>query len=157
MKRLQNFLDFSDSTFQMNSNGKKTEEYEKIQILVFRMNETRIGINTEQISIMLKHEEAKERELQIFSFQDKLPFREDYTNLKSPRVLVLKEESMSSGIIVEQPEDIIHITIDSIQLLPPLIETCYRSGLYWGGTVINREIVILVDFYKLLEEKQTSE
>ncbi len=152
MRRLQNSLDFSSSTFQINSNGKKTEEYEKIQILVFRMNETRIGINTEQISIMLKHEEAKERELQIFSFHDKLPFREDYTNLKSPRVLVLKEENMASGIIVEQPEDIIHITIDSIQPLPPLIETCYKSGLFWGGTVINREIVILVDFYKLLEK-----
>ncbi len=152
MRRLQNSLDFSSSTFQINSNGKKTEEYEKIQILVFRMNETRIGINTEQISIMLTHEEAKERELQIFSFHDKLPFREDYTNLKSPRVLVLKEENMASGIIVEQPEDIIHITIDSIQPLPPLIETCYKSGLFWGGTVINREIVILVDFYKLLEK-----
>ncbi|MGR3294553.1 MAG: chemotaxis protein CheW [Candidatus Scalindua sp.] len=137
----------------MNINEKNTEEYEKIQILVFKMNETRIGINVEQISIILKHEEAKEKELQIFNFQDKLPFREDCTNLKSPRVLVLKEENMTSGIVVEQPEDIIHITIDSIQPLPPLIETYHRSGLFWGGTVINREIVILVDFYKLLEKK----
>lgn len=143
---------FSYSTFQMNnSNEKKTEEYEKVQIIVFKISETRIGINMEQISVILKHEEAKKRELQIFSFQDKLPFRVDCTNLKSPRVLVLKEENLASGIIVEQPEDIIHISIDSIQPLPPLIETYYKPGLLWGGTVLNREIVILVDFYKLLE------
>ncbi len=153
MKKLQNSLDFSYSTFQTNSNEKKSEDDEKIQILIFKMNETRIGINTEQISVLMKHEEAMERELQIFSFQDKLPYCENYTNLKSPRVLVLKEEYIASGVIIEQPEGIIHITIDSIQPLPPLIETCYRSGLFWGGTVINKEIIILVDFYKLLENK----
>ncbi len=151
MKKLQNSLDFSYSTFQTNSNEKKSEDDEKIQILIFKMNETRIGINTEQISVLMKHEEAMERELQIFSFQDKLPYCENYTNLKSPRVLVLKEEYIASGVIIEQPEDIIHITIDSIQPLPPLIETCYRSGLFWGGTVISKEIILLVDFYKLLE------
>ncbi len=151
MKKLQNDLDFSYSTFQTSNEKKSEDDDEKIQILVFKMNESRIGINTEQISIMLNHEEAMERELQIFSFQDKLPYCEDYTNLKSPRVLVLNEENIASGVIIEQPEDIIHITIDSIQPLPPLIETCYRSGLFWGGTVISKEIILLVDFYKLLE------
>ncbi len=151
MKKLQNDLDFSYSTFQTSNEKKSEDDDEKIQILVFKMNESRIGINTEQISIILNHEEAMERELQIFSFQDKLPYCEDYTNLKSPRVLVLNEENIASGVIIEQPEDIIHITIDSIQPLPPLIETCYRSGLFWGGTVISKEIILLVDFYKLLE------
>ncbi len=157
MKKLQNSLDASYSSSQMNSVEKKTEEYEKIHILIFKMNETRIGINMEQISTMLKHEEAKERKLQIFSFQEKLPFRNECTKHKSPIVLVLKEENMSSGIIVEQPEDIIHITIDSIQPLPPLIEACYRSGLFWGGTVINSKIVLLVDFYKLLGKNLTTQ
>ncbi len=156
MKNLHSSLDFSYSTSQMNSNEKRTEEYGNIHILIFKMNETRIGINMEQISIILKHEDAEERELQIFSIQDKLPFSDEYTNLKSPRVLVLKEENITSGIIVEQPEDMVHITIDSIQPLPPLIETCFRSGLFWGGTVINGEIVLLVDFYELLEKDITT-
>ncbi len=153
MRKIQKSLDFSYSTFQTSNEKKLEDDDEKIQVLIFKMNETRIGINTEQISVMLKHEDAMERELQIFSFQDKLPHCEDYTILKSPRVLVLNEENIASGIIIEQPEDIIHITIDSIQPLPPLVETSYRSGLFWGGTVINKEIIILVDFYKLLRNK----
>ncbi len=129
---------------------KQAEDIDKVHILIFKVNETRIGIDTEQISIMLKHEEAKDKKLQIFGFGDNLPFRDKYANFRSPRVLVLKDENFASGIIVEQPEDIIHITVDSIQPLPSLIETCYKSGLFWGGVVINREIVILVNLHKLI-------
>ncbi len=130
---------------------KQTTDLDKIYILIFKVNETMIGIDTEQISIMLKYEEAKDRELQIFSFGENLPFRDKYVNLRSPRVLVLKDENIATGLIVEQPEDIIHITVDSIQPLPSLIETCYKSGLFWGGVVVNREIVMLVNLYKLIE------
>lgn len=131
----------------------KINEPKEIQFLTFNLMGTRIGMDMEQIDEMLQPEQAKSKELKVFRFHEKMPFRGGTVVYKSPRVLLLKEEKVTTGIIIDQPEDIIPVPIDCIQPLPPLLETCNNSGPFWGVTINNKDIILLVDFYKLLAVK----
>lgn len=136
-----------------NSVKNEINEPKEIQLLIFNIMGIRIGMDMEQIDAIIKPDQVKIKKLQVFKFHEKLPFRGEAAVYKSPRVLLLKEEKIATGIIIDQPEDIIPITIDSIQPLPSLIEATNRSSAIWGVTLINEKVVLLVDFYKLLGYK----
>ncbi|MCP4352381.1 MAG: hypothetical protein GY795_43535 [Desulfobacterales bacterium] len=124
--------------------------FEEIRILVFSIMGVNLGMDMEQISEMCEPDQVRERDFEIFRFHDKLLFREDPGEYESPVVLLVKDET--SGLIIEQPDDInVPVPIDSICPLPPLIEAVIRSGPIWGVTINQGKIILLVDSYKLLQ------
>lgn len=134
----------------MNKIKEKIDEFKEIQILIFNLMGIRLGLDTEQIHEMLKPDQVRKKKLKVFPFHKKIPFRGIRTIYKSPMVLLLKEKKITSGIIIDQPEGIIPITIDSIQPLPSLIEATNWSSAIWGVTFRNEKVIFLIDFYKLL-------
>ncbi len=131
---------------QLNTN------FEEIHILVFNIMGVNLGMDMEQISEMCEPDQVKERDFEIFWFHEKLLFRKYPGEYKSPVVLLVKDEDKTSGLIIEQPDDInVPVPIDSICPLPPLIEAVIRSGPIWGVTMKQGKIILLVDSYKLLQ------
>ena len=134
----------------MNKIKEKIDEFKEIQILIFNLMGIRLGLDTEQIHEMLKPDQVRKKKLNVFPFHENIHFLGIRTIYKSPMVLLLKEKKITAGIIIDQPEGIIPITIDSIQPLPYLIEATNWSSAIWGVTLRNEKVIFLIDFYKLL-------
>lgn len=121
---------------------------DEIEFLVFNINGIRFGVETGQISGILKTDDEELKDFKVSWFHEKLSFRDKYVQYREPRVLIIKDGE-TTGIIIDNMEDIIKITTDSILPIPKLIEICSDSGTIWGATIRDNEIILLVDFYKL--------
>ncbi|MGR3219892.1 MAG: hypothetical protein ACUZ8H_08770 [Candidatus Anammoxibacter sp.] len=119
---------------------------EEIQILVFNIMGIKIGIDTEGIYEILDYEQAKSKEYRIFKFHEQIHFRQKHVVYKSPKVIMIendKEEAI--GLVIEQPDEIVPVEIESIQPLPPLIERGNRTMPIWGVTLKGDDIILLAD------------
>ncbi len=146
-----------------------TEKVDDIQVLVFNIMGVKMGVDTEQVYGMRDHLHAEGEDLKIARFHEKIPFRITPVIYRSPKILLIRDDAASSGsgIIVDEPEDIVSIPIDSIRPLPPLLELLCPSRQIWGTAIRSHadlspkvsigergsekdEIILLVDFYRLL-------
>ena len=125
---------------------------EEIQILIFNIMGIKLGIDTEQIYKMCQPEQLKEGDFDIFWFHEKIPFPKEKVIYESPKVILVRDEKITTGIIIDQVEDIRPIKIDSIQPLPPLIEASDSSGIIWGATLKEEEIILIVDLYRMMSQ-----
>lgn len=128
---------------------KETVDFEDIQLLVFNIGGIKIGVDISQVAEMLEPEQAAERGLKISRFSDEIPFREESVVYTSPKVLLVKNEKKPHGIVIDRPDDIISIAIDSIRFLPSVVACCSGTKAIWGAAVHCNDIILLVDFYKL--------
>lgn len=132
------------------------EAFKEIQLLVFNIMGVRLGIDIDQIYEIyeiLEQDPMKRERYGASWFHEKIPFRINPIIYKSPKLLLVRDEETTSGIIIDQPEDILSVTIDAIQPLPPLLEALNRSSAIWGVTLKDEEIILLVDLYKLNIQK----
>ncbi len=110
-----------------------------------------MGIDMEQICEMRDVNRVNEGDLKIAYFHEKLPFgSKKISCYDSPKILIPKNDGEGMGIVIDQPEDIVSMSIDSIRPLPPLLESIDKSSAIWGAALKNDEIILLVDFYNLL-------
>jgi len=124
---------------------------EEIQLLTFTIMGTRMGVDTSQVSEMLEPEQAGERGINVHRFNDELPFRDSQVIYNSPKVLLIKNEGPAYGILIDQPDEIGSISLNSIRPIPPLISSCKGPKAIWGAAVKDEEIILLVDFYRLIQ------
>jgi chemotaxis signal transduction protein len=129
----------------------------EIQVLIFNIMGIKMGVNMEQICGMREINQAEEKGLKIVKFHEKTPFRITPVIYRSPKLLLIQDDGTSSGsgIIVDEPEDIVSIPINSIRPLPPLLELLCPSKAIWGAILRDEEIILLVDFFRLLEVENT--
>lgn len=132
----------------MDQPGSGNIRFEELQLLILNIAGVRFGVDMEQISEIIELEQANQKEFNIVKFDENLSFRGLAVTYKSPKVLLLKDE-FSSAILVEQPEDMVSISIDSVQPLPPLL-ACQKAFPIWGATLLDDEVVLLVDCYRLV-------
>ncbi len=123
---------------------------EEIHIMIFSIMGTRLGVDMEQVFEIRELDQVEQKGFKAVYFHEKAPFRGKVVQYKAPKVLLIKDET-STGIIINQPENMINITIDDIQPLPPLLQSINKYPAIWGAAMINEEIVLLVDLYKLVE------
>jgi len=131
------------------ANAKDSECVEAIRVLIFEFKGIRMGVDVEQIAGMLDPRDKSVSELNVFPFHEKILFRNDCPAYVAPMILLVRGEDGRHGVLIDQPQDIVSIKIDSIRSLPPLIEASRESRAVWGVALIEEEVVLLVD---LLDE-----
>ncbi len=115
------------------------------------------SISIKQISQIREPNHVEVEDVDIFAFHQKIPFRGKKVLYKSPKILLIKDKSPASGIIINQPEEIISIKTDSIQPLPLLIKRFNKLTAIWGVILKGEEIVLLVDLFRILKSKTETE
>lgn len=120
-----------------------------IHLLVFSIMGIRMGVDMEQIYEMKDPGQVADGGFEIAYFHEMVPFYRETVSYKSPKILLFRNQEGRAGVIIDQPEDILPLSLDSIRPLPPLLETGCVSHVVWGAALQGEEIILLVDFLKL--------
>ena len=121
----------------------ETIKTEDIEVLTFRINQTRFGVDLDEVYELIELDQANQRECKTTRFEEEFKFGDLKIDYISPKVL-LPKELVSSGILVDQVQEICHVPIDSIKPLPDLVKLFCQSRI-WGTTLIDQQIVLLTD------------
>lgn len=136
------------------------KNFKEIQLLIFDLMGIKFGVDIEQVSEiyeLMDLGQMKGARYEASWFHEKIPFRQGPVVYKSPRLLSLKDKETTLGIIIDQPEDILSITLNDIQPLPSLLEVLNRPSAIWGVALKGERTILLVDFYKLFVNKEGKE
>ena len=120
-----------------------------IHLLIFNIMGIRLGVDMEQVYQMKSPEQVDEEEFQAADFHyfhEMVPFHQESVYYHTPRVLFLRHAECLTGVLIDQPEDIVRVPIDSIQPLPPSLGKGRKSEAIWGVALRDGDIVLLVDF-----------
>ncbi len=132
-------------------------EISEIQLLVFSVMGIRFGADMEQIDEMIEPARAEELQIDVVPFHELVPVGTDSVSYTSHRVLLIDFQGQELGIQIGLPENIINLPTRSIALLPRIVEYRRKIKAIWGVAFMNDEPVLMIDFYKLLTERDTQE
>jgi chemotaxis signal transduction protein len=121
----------------------ETIKTENIEVLTFRINQTRFGVDLDEIYELIELDQANQRECNTTRFEEEFRFGDLKIDYISPKVL-LPKGSVSSGILIDQVEEICHVSIDCIKPLPNLVKLFCQPRI-WGTTLIDQQIVLLIE------------
>ncbi len=127
---------------------------EGLSVLIFSSEGVKMAVGTEQIVGITDLEQAIEIQTQLMNVYG-TPFTHE-GGTKNGMVLLVKDDRAASGIVVDRLDEIAFVTIDTIQLIPPLIEATGRLKIIRGAFIKNDEMIFLADL-TLLENKQHPE
>lgn len=117
-----------------------------LRCLVFSYRQEPFGIDVEQIDALAAMDKAAEVEWsyfhELFSGQ---PASVVY---RHPLLLLIKSGQQTKGIVIEQPDHIVDVSLSNICPLPPLIAACRNKHPLWGVAVFKTEWFFLVDLYR---------
>lgn len=116
-----------------------------LEILVFTVGGVHCGIDGELVGRIITLDEAEARKVKFRWFHQLLPFGGDEVDYLRPRVVILKEGGSETGLVIDQPRDIIEVRVGSIRPLPSLLGTGKGGRVFWGGLVLDEKVVLLVD------------
>lgn len=122
---------------------------EEIQVLVFEIMGMRFGVDMEQIGKMAELSYAEDRGWNILEFHQVIPLRGAETVYRSPKVLLIKDETGGRAVLIDHAKNVVRVDLDSIRLFPPLLSAKRRSAAVWAVAFVDGEVVLLVDFYRL--------
>ena len=122
---------------------------DELQVLTFTLMGMKMGIDTGQIVELMEPDEAEARGWKPFRLSDRLALRGRTADGHSVKVLLTGKEGTPMAVTIGPPAAILSIPLDDLQPLPRLIATCRGSRAVWGAVVMNDEIILLVDLYKL--------
>ena len=128
-----------------------TDSLKGLSVLIFLSEGIKMAVDTEQIEGIVELEQATEIQASLMNIHG-APFH-NKEGLRDYRVLFLKDEGFSCGIVVEGLQEITFINIDSIKLLPPLLESSRRLKTIWGVFMKDADMVFLADLTILLSNK----
>lgn len=128
-----------------------------LKLLILDISNVKIGIDVDHIKSMtiignMAHEEINAYDIRKILYLDAYSKHE----YKSPRVLHLKGIYEETVIIIDDPYDIITVSVDNIHPLPFLVESYNKTAVWaialhnFNGALVD-DIVLLVDFYKLIK------
>lgn len=127
---------------------------EEIELLVFTMMGVRMGIDTQDIAAMLKPEDTVSQGLTTVALHEKLQFRGAAVKYGQPHILVMKGEGARSGIVIDHPDEIASVKIESIRPLPDVIALAGGAKAVWGAVLRSEEIIFLLDCGKMAAHEQ---
>jgi chemotaxis signal transduction protein len=121
----------------------ETIKAEDIEVLTFCINQTWFGVDLDEIYELIELDQANQRECKTTRFEEEFKFGGSKIDYISPKVL-LPKGLFSSGILVDQVQEIYHVPIDCIKPLPDLLKI-FSPTRIWGTTLIDQQIVLLID------------
>ena len=123
---------------------------EELRILLFSVQGVTLGADASQIEEMLEVSEASMRGLQIRPIDEEFSFGARPAAYEDPRVITIRDQRRPLAVLIDRPDDIATVKVDSIQGMPRLIAA--GSGVsraIWGAVVSKGGVILLVDFLKL--------
>ena len=109
----------------------------------------RMGIDTDEIEEMLKPEDALSQGLATVGLHERLQFRGAAVRYDEPHVLVMKNGGARRGIVIDHPDEIASVKIESIRPMPDVITLAGSAKAVWGAVFRNEEIIFLLDCGKM--------
>ena len=128
-----------------------TDSLKGLSVLIFLSEGVKMAVDTEQIEGIIELEQAAEKQATLMDIHGS-PFHYK-GGLGDLRVLLVKDEVISCGIVVEGLQEITFINIESIKLLPSLIESSRRLKTIWGVFMKDADMIFLADLTILLRNK----
>ena len=129
---------------------------EEIQVLTFAVMGIKMGVDTEQVAEVMEVDGAERRGISVQRFHEKISFGAMPIEYHSPKAIMIKDESATYAIVIDNPDDITSVNVRSIQPMPPLMAMNSATRLFWGAIPGNDGIILLVDFFRL-RDRQTIE
>jgi chemotaxis signal transduction protein len=128
-------------------------------LLVFNERGLRFGLDAAQIVEMLRLQDVEQRrqgsggvcsvvrvgtEIPVADMAAVLGLERSGQEERAKLVLCNAEGSLV-GFVIGEPEDIVQVDAEDIELLPPLIRPMVKGRGIWGVAVRKGELVILID------------
>lgn len=132
---------------QINNVAVEGNAVETIHLLVFNIADSYFGVDMEQIEEILDPPPGVDME-EIPAFHEILSFRETKATYQNPKILFVKDNGIPP-VKIDQVRNIVDISLNSIQPLPPLLEGSKKSEAVWSATFIDEYLVLLVDLYRI--------
>ncbi len=126
---------------------------EEIQVLTFTVMGVKMGVDTEQVAEVMEVDAAERRGPAVQLFHENVSFGEMPIKYRSPKAIMIKDDSEPFIVVIDNPDDITSVNVRSIQPMPPLIAMNGATRLFWGAIPGNEGIILLVDFFRLRERQ----
>lgn len=126
----------------------------RIGLLLFSVFGVHFGVAAEQVAGITRFDGAAADDL--FWFHKELEFDDASPTYAAPMVATIRTGCVQSyRVIIDRMEDIAEYSQSDIRLFPELMEPfALRRGL-WGILLRNKNMVLLVDFQRLLQGKRS--
>jgi len=123
-------------------------EINELEILVFTLGGTTFGVDTEQVGGVITEAKAEALGMELVPFSDKVPVGGMSGCFQAPKAMLLKDIT-SYAVVIESPDDILSVRLNSIRPLPRLLAECNSCQAVWGFAVREEGIILLIDFLRL--------
>jgi chemotaxis signal transduction protein len=135
----------------MKTEEKTQENLEEVEFLVFEAMGSLMGIDSEHIARIVGLREAEDEGADVSWLHEKISFGSNNVDYSDPRVIFIKDNGFPRGVIIDRPRDIVTVPVRRIRPLPKLVERCAGTRPLWGAMVLDEGVVLLADFYKLID------
>jgi len=124
----------------------------RLALLLFSICGVHFAVDTEQLTEIIEFNGANSSNL--LRFHEIIDFGNLSVVYNAPTILSIKTLNNDSyRVIIDSMEEIADFSQNDIRLIPPLIEPfTLRCGI-WGVLIRKGQMVLLLDFYRLLHEK----
>ncbi len=122
---------------------------EVIQVLTFDVMGVKMGVDTEQIAAVMDLDDTKKQGQAMHHVYEKISFGPRKVDYGAPKALLIRDGGTSYTVVVDHPDDITVLPIQSIQPLPPLLASQRGSCAFWGAVAHKNGIILLIDFTKM--------
>ncbi len=119
----------------------------ELELLVFAVEGIRIGVATDQIAGVITLEQAEATGIEVGPLHDIIPFDKKPLRYNAPKALLTRDDP-PCAVMIESPDDIISVAIDSIRTLPPAVSACNPCRAIWGIALQEGGGILLVDFLR---------
>ena len=129
---------------------------ELVEVFLFKIEGVTFGVDGQQIGRITSLEDARGESLAWF--HDLLPFQSEVGQYTGPRVIFADGDDLHTGLVIDNPLDIISVPIRDIHPMPVFLERMGQTGPFWGVVICNEGMVFLLDMFELMgsvENKNT--
>ena len=136
-----------------------TNQDASLNLLIFKTNGNRFGLDAAQIGEMIEPQDVerlnetssgryrilyKGDEIPIVKLADRIGLKGQQT-YTTPKIVIPKSDRSKIGFLIEDPETIVPVTIDDIELFPELVERVGVGPGIWGIAKRHEHLIILID------------
>jgi chemotaxis signal transduction protein len=123
-----------------------------LDLLLFSLSGVYFGVDVEQIGGISTHD-GKETE-DVFRLPEALGMGGKKIHYGAPIVLTIRtEDSRKARVIIDAPEDLIHVQIDEIRPFPRIMVPFTQPRGLWAVTLRGEKKILLMDFLYLLRQR----
>ena len=136
-----------------------TNQDASLNLLILKTNGNRFGLDAAQIGEMIEPQDVerlnetssgryrilyKGDEIPIVKLADRIGLKGQQT-YTTPKIVIPKSDRSKIGFLIEDPETIVPVTIDDIELFPELVERVGVGPGIWGIAKRHEHLIILID------------